>query len=368
MLLLDRYILGRFAGNFALLFTLLFLFAVGIDVLLNLDEFLEVARAAHAGALPRLWAVILLVFDFQAPRLFLFYGYLHGLIAIGAAAFTLAHMHRHGELTAVVAAGVGLGRLAVPLVLGTFAVSGVQLLNQEFVLHRVAPLVLRGRSEIGRASMSGFPVRFVDDGAGNIWHASGYDPQARVLSRLVVLERDQRGRTTRRVAAEAAAWDAEAAGWRLTQGSSLAMDQAGEGREGMTPLEFYPGGLNPGAITLHRYGAYAAMLNLRQIAQLLESGRVADADTLLRHRYARFAMVAANLLVLFICLPWFLLREPAGLMRNAILCASVAIPALIGAALGMTIALPGVPPAVGVFLPVAPLIPLAAGRWAMLKT
>jgi hypothetical protein len=137
---------------------------------------------------------------------------------------------------------------------------------------------------------------------------------------------------------------------------------------GQQPLDFYQSDLDPQALTLRRYGEFAAMLSLAQIRDMLAAGRVADAATLLRHRYARFAMVAVNLLVLFACLPYFLLREPLSLMRQSLLCAGMAIPALFGAALGMSVALPGVPPAVGVFLPVALLIPVAAGRWTMMKT
>ena len=44
MSLLDRYIFARFLVNFALLFSLLCLFAATIDVVLNLDEFVDVAN------------------------------------------------------------------------------------------------------------------------------------------------------------------------------------------------------------------------------------------------------------------------------------------------------------------------------------
>ena len=43
MLLLDRYIIFRFLGNFALLFSLLFVFAISIDVVVQFDEFIEAA-------------------------------------------------------------------------------------------------------------------------------------------------------------------------------------------------------------------------------------------------------------------------------------------------------------------------------------
>jgi lipopolysaccharide export LptBFGC system permease protein LptF len=280
-------------------------------------------------------------------------------------------MVRHRELLAVLASGVSLGRLAVPLVAGMFGVSLLQLLNQEFVLHRVAPLVLRGHAEIGRGSMSSFPVRFVDDGRGSLWQSPAFDPATDTLGHPTILERGGQGRTARRIWAESATWDAQRGGWSLNRGAALSLPPP-EALVGPTggrqAIDFYPTDLDPRALTLHRYGEYAAMLSLRQIGQMLASERVSDAATLLRHRYARFAMVAVNLLVLLVCLPFLLLREPVSLMRQSLLCAGTAIPSLFGAALAMAVELPGVPPAVGVFLPVALLIPMAAGRWTMLRT
>ncbi len=110
------------------------------------------------------------------------------------------------------------------------------------------------------------------------------------------------------------------------------------------------------------------MLSLRQIGELIESSRAVDLAMLLRYRYARFAMVFVNLLVLAAALPYFLLREPANLMRQALLCAGLALPTLMGASLGMTMALPGISPALGVFLPVILLVPLAIGRWTFMRT
>ena len=45
MWLIDRYIVRRFLANFIILLILLFVFAVSIDLLLELDEFVDVARA-----------------------------------------------------------------------------------------------------------------------------------------------------------------------------------------------------------------------------------------------------------------------------------------------------------------------------------
>jgi hypothetical protein len=72
--------------------------------------------------------------------------------------------------------------------------------------------------------------------------------------------------------------------------------------------------------------------------------------------------------MLAIALPFFLVREPQKMLRPSVLCAAVAVPGLLGSFFVMTVDLPLLPPAVGVFLPVALLLPIAAGRIGGLKT
>ena len=43
MRILDRTIIGRFLWNFVVLFTLLFIFASSIDVILQMDKYLRAA-------------------------------------------------------------------------------------------------------------------------------------------------------------------------------------------------------------------------------------------------------------------------------------------------------------------------------------
>ena len=91
-------------------------------------------------------------------------------------------------------------------------------------------------------------------------------------------------------------------------------------------------------------------------------------DALVRYRASRFATVLINVLVMVITLPFFLLREPADLLVQSLRCAAAAIPAMLGALLGMAVELPGIPPTAGAFLPVVILIPIALARVTHVKT
>lgn len=373
MLLLDRYILRRFFVNYIILFVLLFTFAAAIDLILHLDRFIDPARGAvgdDAGLIATSIAFIVLVADFELPKASQFFAYLHGMIAIGAMGFTLAQMHKYKELVAVMASGVSLYRVAMPFLLAVFAISLVQLANQELLLPRMAPLLLRGHGQVGQASVNEFEINLTPDARGNLMQAPSFNPVTNTLASPTFLERNERGLTTRRISAESAQWDTTIGGWNLTGGVAVALPE-GEAR-GRTlhrePIEVYETDLDPRVLTVRRHTEFAAMLSLRQIAEILDSGGAADTDALLRFRCARFATVLMNLLVLGLTLPCFLLREPANLLRQSMLCAALAIPALLGSAVGMMASLPGIAPAGGVFLPIVVLLFVALVPWTYFKT
>jgi lipopolysaccharide export LptBFGC system permease protein LptF len=381
MPLLSQYVITRFVANFVLLMALLFVFAISIDVFIQLHRFVEAAQriqGEHGSSIGLAIETISLIVDFQAPRLFQFYAYMHGLVAIGAIGFTLGTMHTRRELVAILAAGVSMHRIAQPLLIAVFCLSVLQVLNQEFIIPRIAPLLIRDQGAIGRSGASEFPIALTRDGQGNLLQAASFDAPSSTLTALLILERDQDGRTVRRIAADLARYSKADRAWILENGTAMWLLPEGErggdgsalapGATGRIALEKYVTDLTPEALTIRRYGQFATMLSLKQIGQLADSPGVVDADALARYKYSRFSSVLVNLLVATIALPFFLLREPMGLMRQSLLCASVTIPAMLGATIGVTIPLPGIPPAAGVFIPVIILLPVAIGRMAYIKT
>jgi hypothetical protein len=132
--------------------------------------------------------------------------------------------------------------------------------------------------------------------------------------------------------------------------------------------EFPPTDLTPQVLLVRQHAQFASMLSLGQIREMLQMPHVPDRDTLLRYRYSRFSSVLVNLLVLWLALPCFLLREPANLLRQSILAASLAIPATVGSAIGMMVSLPGIAPAASVFLPVVVLMFMCLFPWTFFKT
>ena len=208
--------------------------------------------------------------------------------------------------------------------------------------------------------------------------AASFDPGPRKLGWPTSLGRDDIGRTIRHISAESALWNTDRRGWDLAEGRVYMLgDTSGSGNAlngdaatSWRPIDFIASTLSPRALTIKRYSQFATMLSLRQIEEMLKSPRVVDTDALLRYRYARFSSILVNLLVMALALPFFLLREPANLMRQSALCAGTALPTLFGSTVGMMVQIPGFKPAFSVFLPVIVLIPVAFAAWTdrFLKT
>ncbi len=375
MLLLDRWIARRFLGNFALIFSVMFLFAVSIDTILQLDAYIEVARGmVKSGRFPGLWlAVPAAVVDFNAPRVFQFFAYMVGLCSVAAAGFTLTQMVRTRELVAMLAAGLSLWRIGFAIIGVAVVLNLAQLVNGELILPRLAPLLVREHSSILQQTVKQFPVKLIEDRGGRLLLASAFDPATNTASDLVVLERDERGAATRRIEADSAVWDETRGGWALTGGSASRRTtrETAAGREvviGDTEaVAFIESDVAPRAILARRFRGFAQLLSSPQISELASEGGIefADATRLIGQR---FAGVCVNLLMLVICLPFFLVREPQKMLRASVLCAATAVPGLLGSLFAMSMALPSVPATVGVFLPVALLLPLAAWRVGSLRS
>jgi hypothetical protein len=125
--------------------------------------------------------------------------------------------------------------------------------------------------------------------------------------------------------------------------------------------------VSPDAIRARYFRGFAQLLSAQKIAELAAEGGITESDAT-RLVGQRFAGACVNLLMLMITLPFFLVREPTKMLRPSVFCAAVAVPGLLGSFFVMTVELPLIPSAVGVFLPVALLLPIAAGRIGGLRT
>jgi len=371
LLRLDKSIMGRVLFNFILLFGLLFVFAATIDIILNLDEFMALATRAQGddvGWLRHLISAVGFALGYHLPQLFQFYAWLYGLVLIGAACFTMAQMSRHRELLALAASGISLYRIAAPFIGVAILLGAVQLINQEMVLPKLAPLLLRAHGDADQDAVDAFPVKFTSDANGTLMQAASFDPGLSSLRHPSFLERDASGRTTRRWWADTAIWDPQAQGWILTNGHIVEIAADGRGSTRARPIDLIQTDLSPTRLTMRRYGQIAGMLSLRQIMHMLEWPDAKEATSLRRSAASRFAVVVLNVLLLIIALPFLLDREPGSLFARSVLCAAVVIPVYFISAGAMLVPLPGIGPVVGVVIPALVLLPVALIRLGSIRT
>ncbi|MCH2132973.1 MAG: LptF/LptG family permease [Phycisphaerales bacterium] len=371
---IDRHVAARMAANFVLLFLLLFLFAAVIDVILNLEVFSRIARASlpeDAGTIRGILATTGVAIGYHLPQLFQFYAWLWGILAVGAMAFTVSQMSRHRELVALLASGWNLQRVATPLIVVVCLLGGLQILNQELMLPRLAPLLLRNHDQAGQPGLRSYPVPITVDSQRRLLQATAFHPDSARLTKPNFIERNSAGLATRRIRAAAAEWDPQREGWVLEEGyaTTLEREDGGPARAGLPePETFIETDLSPRILLVRRHGAFAGMLSVGQILNLLDGPETRESAALRRSLWSRFVAVGVNILILLIAMPFFLDRLPGELLRRTIACAAVVLPLYVIAAAAMLVPIGGVSPLLGVFLPLAFLLPLGFARFGWMRT
>ena len=368
---LDRFIARQFLLNAVALLVILCAFVVAIDATLNIDRFVDAAdalsreRGEDPGTLGRLLRTGYLVFDLWWPRLLQLVPYLLGFVLVGAMGFTCAQMVRHREFVAILASGQSLRRVARPIVLMGLVLVGGQIVNQEVVIPRIAPLLTRDHGDSGRGVADADAIPLSADGRGRLFLAARFIASGKRIEDLYVWDLDEAGLATRRIHADTARW--RDGGWDLEHG--LGETPEGEGGAALPVLRIETD-FDPQTITTVQYAAFSQSLGFFQIGRMLrelrdsqESRMAVDLriDRLDRLRWGRFSIAMANLMGLLIGLPYFLTRVPRNMLVVSMRCAPVSLGAIMGAIIGSNVAFGGLPPAAGVFLPVVILFPMAIG-------
>lgn len=372
--ILDRYIARQYLINVAALLVILFSFVVTIDVSLNFNRFMDIADRwlregdpeGAPGGLRRALTVVFLIVDLWWPRLLQLFNYLLGVVMLGAMGFTCSQLVRHRELVAVLASGQSLYRVARPIMLTALLLCGVQMLNQELVIPRIAPLLTRDHGDAGKRGLGLNSIKLIKDSQDRILAARVFDADKGTLGDLFIIERDAQGLATDMITAKAARW--RDGGWDLEEGKR-------EVRQGAfhppTPVARVETNLDPEALRMQRYTGYSQSLSWSQIVHMLGREGALDPRTselLVRVGFGRASIMLANLLSLVIALPFFLRREPANMMLQSMKAAPWAVASLVGGVVGASVAIPGVPAALGAFIPVMILLPVAIASVTAVKT
>lgn len=310
MRVIDRYVFRTFLSGY------LILLAVGIglyiltDLLVNIDEFSE----DDTLALPEL---LRLVADYYVCNLPLYYSQLGGPLMAIAAAFTLGIMLRNNELTPLVAAGVPLQRLVVPLAACSVILVAAWMANRELIMPRLAHKIAREHDDILGKRTEG--VQCARDENNAILSAASLSPERGKLTRVFIIEPDSQGNPTHLITADAADYDRETKTWKLERGVRIPMydplDQPGLGHAIHRQfIEEYPFTLSPEQLALRRNSQWSDLLSIKQLNALLQSRNLANRPTINMSRHARLTQPLVQWVLLALALPFFLTRQPTNVM------------------------------------------------------
>ena len=397
MRILDRYIIRLFLLNLLILFVVVIGLIVLLDLIINFDEFVQAAQRMEGDGWGRVAGTARVIVDFYTPLVFLFYVYLAGLLPLGAAAFTLATLIRNRELTAMLAGGVSMYRIAMPILVLGFGVNLLMVADQELVLPELARKVGRSHSDLKEGGARAIELRFAPDGKGALFTARAFDPQSGVMKDLTILRRRPTGdgtygRAVERITADRATWNEANGGWVLENGVAVRREiqrdtdstaergsaapafasvrsdpqtNSGAGSGALDArehyaIDFFPSDLDPTTIMLREKSRYRQLLSLRQLGEMIEKPEIVNAGELHRIRHTRFSMVVVNMLILAMGLPYFLRRAPGNLMVPSVKAAALGVGAWGGGFILVQVPAGDLlPPAAVAWLPVAIYLPIA---------
>ncbi|RPI60396.1 MAG: LptF/LptG family permease, partial [Planctomycetaceae bacterium] len=177
---LDRYVVRTFLHSAFLWFVVLMSLRIVIDLFLSMQEFvkLDLPFFDMCGAIIEYYAYQSLTYIVE----------LGGIIISASAVFTLAMMNHSNELTAMMASGVSLRRVAGPIVICAILMAGGVVIDREMIIPQVADKLDRDKDEA--VSLKEFKVRLARDSDRNIWHSLKFDRIHHTMEFPVIVLRD----------------------------------------------------------------------------------------------------------------------------------------------------------------------------------
>jgi lipopolysaccharide export LptBFGC system permease protein LptF len=320
------------------------------------------------------------VFDYYIYNVPLYFAQLSGVITTFAACATLARLQRQNELTAMLASGTSLYRVATPIVLASLAVNGLLVLDQEKLLPEIAPKLARSRDDVEGARSYG--VWCVNDGENRLFSAQSFSPKQQRIRGLIVMELKKEGNRPARlgdvIQATKARWDDQRHGWVLIDPESMPENQRAYGgvrirvaeavAGGITsetpvtrePLDFYPCNLTPEELLARQNAQWTRFLSVRQLNELEKRSDV-NLTEIAQIKHGRFTLWINNMILLLLGISFFMNRVPGSVLTQGakalVTCASAFLVTFVGQQM---VGSAGFSPALPAWLPIFLFAPVAA--------
>jgi lipopolysaccharide export LptBFGC system permease protein LptF len=314
---LDRYILRSLVVDYFIALAVMLSLYVLLDMFVNMDEFTE-----HGYPL---WTVVRNIASYYAPQVLVYFAQLSGVITLFACMATIVRMRRQNELTAVLASGVSLHRIAAPV--AGFALLTTILLfsDTEWAIPAVAHRLARDHDDVdGRRA---YEVLFLKDRQGALISAGQFHPTTREVGDLLVMQRNSAGQLVQTLEADRAEWEAppmsgEPGRWLLERGrqrTRVLSSQSSLGPQQQAVEDFptvFATDLGPETIEMQQTEGWLRFLSLAQLRRLIKQEGI-DHGEVLRAQHGRIAAPILGFVMVLLGLPFFLDRSPTTLLSDS---------------------------------------------------
>jgi lipopolysaccharide export LptBFGC system permease protein LptF len=324
MRILDRYVLISFLKNYVIALAVLLGLYIVLDMVFNFDQLVDVKGMAAEQGVAGAVQIIKGIADYYFYQSFLIYAHLSGVIPVVAVAFTLIRLSRFNELSAILAAGVPLLRVAAPIIFASLGLNVLLFADQEALIPTMIPKLIRTHDEIqqGVSRFSkGFPIEAMQDASGSVLMASRFtpasaqDPVAKMVD-FDVIERDGQLQPTGHISADEADWDTLRREWILTNGTRVTGLRPEQQRSDEISWPAWRTNITPEEIALYRSNDYVELLSTERINLLLSRPQSYGTVNLLTTKHSRVTQWLMNLVLVLLAVPCVLTREPGKLKQD----------------------------------------------------
>ena len=318
---IDKYLVRGFIYTYVISVLIMISLHIVLDLFANLDEFTETQISTT-----QLMKNIISYYWYHS---FLYFAQVAGMITLVAAAFTLARLQRNNELTAMLAGGISMYRVALPIIIVGMMFNVLWILDQELIIPRIADKLARSHDEAG--GKRSFPIWFLKDRDNALLSAFNFDPRTGQMEQMIVMERGQDGHITGTIKADLARWDQSLGRWSLERGTRYSRsfnnaDFVISGKMTKEPLLYYESEWMPQDLVLRQATGWTSFMSLKQLSRLMARPQlVPNMQDIAAARHVRLTQPIINILLLLLGLPFFLNREPHNVMLSVGMCLLVTI-------------------------------------------
>jgi lipopolysaccharide export LptBFGC system permease protein LptF len=227
-------------------------------------------------------------------------------------------MIHSNELVAVMASGVSLKRVIVPIALLSFLLTGLLVIDQELLIPPFSDKLVRGQDAI--PGQEKYDVWFIDDDNGSLICTEEFVVKTSTMYKPTIILRSRKANSTvwevtGRISAEKAIYNPQTGRWDLINGQLIEKGS----QTGAKPVASYASDITPKDIPVMRRSRNITMLSSHQLSVLAgQKTKIKDLAQLYSQKHFRITDPIINLVMLMVCLPILVCRDPRS-MKSAIM-------------------------------------------------